>query len=208
MGRLSTIFLKGLVAILPVFVTVYLVVWLARTAENVLGGILRFILPADWYIPGLGLLLGVGLIFAVGILLQAYLIQRLFQFGEALLQRVPVINTIYTAVQDLVGFVSRSRHQQASRVVLVHLEFGGLPARVMGFVTREEWHDLPENVGADHEVAVYLPMSYQIGGYTLIVPRDRLESVDMGVDEAMRFALTAGMSTQALRGASQHKSAE
>jgi hypothetical protein len=45
------------------------VVWIARTAENVLGGIIRFILPESWYIPGIGLLLGIGLIFAVGVLL-------------------------------------------------------------------------------------------------------------------------------------------
>ncbi|MDN3516687.1 DUF502 domain-containing protein [Aquisalimonas lutea] len=204
MRHLSSIFLKGLAAILPVFVTVYLVVWIARTAENVLGGIIRFILPESWYIPGIGLLLGIGLIFAVGVLLQAYLIRRLFDVGEALVHRIPLINTVYSAVQDLMDFISRSNRQQASQVVLVRVHLGEVSGRLMGFVTREEWAGLPDNMADDGEVAVYMPMSYQIGGYTLILPRSHLEPVDMGIDEGMRFALTAGMSTQANRGASQH----
>ncbi len=208
MRHVSGIFLKGLAAILPVFVTVYLIVWIARTAENVLGGIIRFILPESLYVPGIGLLLGVGLVFAVGVLLQAYLIRRLFGWGEALVQRIPLIKTIYSAVQDLMGFIARGNQQQASQVVLVRVSLGDTSARLMGLVTREDWDGLPDAMGGDDEVAVYLPMSYQVGGYTLILQRKHLEPVDMGIDEAMRFALTAGMSTQGNRGAMQHTDPE
>ncbi|QIT53793.1 DUF502 domain-containing protein [Aquisalimonas sp. 2447] len=208
MRHISGIFLKGLAAILPVFVTVYLIVWIARTAENVLGGIIRFILPESWYVPGIGLLLGIALIFCVGVLLQAYLIRRLFEWSEGLVQRIPLIKTVYSAVQDLMAFVSGGNQRQASQVVLVRVSLGDTSARLMGLVTRQDWDGLPGNMADEDEVAVYMPMSYQVGGYTLILPRKHLEPVDMGIDEAMRFALTAGMSTQANRGASQHKAAE
>ncbi|MFV8836309.1 DUF502 domain-containing protein [Aquisalimonas sp.] len=208
MRRMSKVFLKGLAAVLPVFVTVYLVVWLARTAEDVLGGILTVLLPESWYVPGLGLMLGVALVFVVGVLLQAYLIRRLFGLGEGLLQRVPLVKTVYSAVQDVMAFVSRDGGSQESQVVLVRLPLGETEAKLLGFVTREAWEGLPENMGDRETVAVYLPMSYQIGGYTLILPRKHLEPVDMGMDEAMRFAVTAGMSTQGGGGASQHKQAE
>ena len=208
MRQISGIFLKGLAAILPVFVTLYLIIWIARTAENVLGGIIRFILPDSWYVPGLGLLLGVALIFCLGILLQAYLIRQLFVWSESLVQRIPLIKTVYSAVQDLMAFISGSNQRQASQVVLVRVSLGDTSARLMGLVTRQDWDGLPGNMGGEDEVAVYMPMSYQVGGYTLILPRKHLEPVDMGIDEAMRFALTAGMSTQANRGAAQHKSPE
>ena len=64
-----------------------------------------------------------------------------------------------------------------------------------GFVTRRDFSALPPNLGDEHTIAVYLPMSYQVGGYTLMLPRDAVEPLDMSVDEAMRYALTAGMST-------------
>ncbi|SEO88598.1 DUF502 domain-containing protein [Aquisalimonas asiatica] len=208
MRQVSSVFLKGLAAVLPVFVTVYLVIWLAGTAEDVLGGVLNLILPESWYVPGLGLLLGVVLVFLVGFLLQAYLIRRLFGLGERLLQRIPLVKTVYSALQDIMAFVSRDGSREASQVVLVRLPLGDTRARVLGFVTREAWEGLPENMGGEDEVAVYLPMSYQIGGYTLILQRKHLEPVEMGMDEAMRFAVTAGMSTQGGGGASQHKQAE
>ncbi|WP_290652328.1 DUF502 domain-containing protein [Aquisalimonas sp.] len=208
MRHLSGIFLKGLAAVLPVFVTIYLIIWIARTAENVLGGIIGFLLPQSWYMPGLGVLLGIGLVFAVGVLLQAYLIRRLFQIAETIVHRIPLIKTVYSAVQDLMAFISRGNQQQASQVVMVRLPFGETSARLLGFVTRQDWAGLPENMGGSDQVAVYMPMSYQVGGYTLILPRAQLEPVELGIDEAMRFALTAGMSTQATRGASQHKATE
>jgi uncharacterized membrane protein len=60
-------------------------------------------------------------------------------------------------------------------------------------VSRADFEGLPEGVGHKGEVAVYLPMSYQIGGYTLLVPRELLIPVRMSREEAMKFILTAGL---------------
>jgi uncharacterized membrane protein len=65
--------------------------------------------------------------------------------------------------------------------------------RAMGFVTRSEFDDLPAGVGRKGEIAVYLPMSYQIGGYTLFLPREQAEPVEMSREAAMKFILTAGL---------------
>jgi uncharacterized membrane protein len=68
--------------------------------------------------------------------------------------------------------------------------------RLVGFVTRENTTELPHaRDTGDEIVGVYLPMSYQIGGYTLFVPRSAIERMDMSVEDAMRFVLTAGMSS-------------
>ena len=74
------------------------------------------------------------------------------------------------------------------------VEIGETGIECMGFITRDDFRDLPPGVGSEDRVAVYLPMSYQIGGHTVMVPRCRVRVVDMALDQAMRFALTAGMS--------------
>jgi uncharacterized membrane protein len=70
------------------------------------------------------------------------------------------------------------------------VDFG--PGRVIGFVTQEN-AKLP-GIGTDTSlVAVYLPMSYQIGGYTLYLPRDRIQPTELSVEAAMRIVLTGGL---------------
>jgi uncharacterized membrane protein len=67
--------------------------------------------------------------------------------------------------------------------------------RLLGFVTRDELPELEAQAGGIDLVAVYLPMSYGIGGYTVYLPKDQCEPLDMPVETAMRMALTAGMSS-------------
>jgi uncharacterized membrane protein len=70
---------------------------------------------------------------------------------------------------------------------------------LIGFVTREDFTTLPAGLGGADVIAVYLPMSYQVGGYTVLLPRRLVEPVDMSVEDALRFAVTAGMSQVAAR---------
>jgi uncharacterized membrane protein len=91
------------------------------------------------------------------------------------------------------GFFGGSDKGKFNKVVMVSL--GGTGARILGLVTREDFGSLPAGIGGDDRVAVYLPMSYQVGGFTAIVPRSAIEQVEMSMEEAMRFAVTAGMST-------------
>jgi uncharacterized membrane protein len=64
---------------------------------------------------------------------------------------------------------------------------------MMGLVTRSDFKGLPDGVGTDAHVAVYIPMSYQIGGHTIITPKSRIRPVEASIEEAMRFILTAGI---------------
>ena len=76
------------------------------------------------------------------------------------------------------------------------MDIGSPPIRLIGFVTREDLSGLPKALGEDDRVAVYLPLSYQIGGYMLFMPRSALIPIDMSLEDAMRFSITAGMSTK------------
>ena len=189
MSRLGRILLKGLLAILPIGLTIYLVYWLGVTTEGLLSGPLKLLLPAQFYRPGMGLVAGFLLLFVVGLLVNAYVVRRSLQFGESLLLRVPVVKTVYSALRDLTNLVGpAARKRELERVVMVR--FG--PGRVIGLVTQEN-ASVRGLAAGDGLVAVYLPMSYQIGGYTVYLPRDQIEATDLSVEEAMRIVLTGGL---------------
>jgi uncharacterized membrane protein len=78
---------------------------------------------------------------------------------------------------------------------VVSVTLPGTQMRLLGFVTRRDFAGLPEGVGRPAEIAVYLPMSYQIGGYMLMLPREQAVPVEMSREEAMKFVLTAGLKT-------------
>lgn len=188
----SKIFFTGLAAILPIVVTVSLLWWLGSSAERMLGKLFRLFIPDAWYLPGMGLLLGVALTFLAGLLAHAILFRRVFLWWDSLFNRIPLVKTVYGAAQDFMQFVSREDSAQFNRVVLV--EFDAPKAKLIGFVTRENFEGLPQALGEDGQVAVYFPMSYQIGGYTLFLPKSRLKPLDISMEDAMRFVVTAGLS--------------
>ena len=189
MNIVTRTFIKGLVALLPITVTAYVLYWLATTAEGVVGAVL----PDALYVPGMGLVVGIALVFVAGVLMNTWFALRFVAQGERLLKHVPLVKTLYGSVRDLMGlFGGSDRAAHMDQVVLVAFEDGA--SWLLGFVTREDLTVLGPRV-ADR-VAVYLPMSYQIGGFTLFVERTRLEPIDMSVEDAMRFAVTAGVSRE------------
>lgn len=193
--RLGKIMFQGLVAMLPAVLTLYILFWLVRSAETVLGGILEVLLPEGWYIPGMGLLTGLVVIFLFGLALNAFLVRRLLDLSESLMNHIPVVKTLYGSLKDFVGFFATKRETQFNQVVTVDLNFGGTPMRMIGFVTRSDFSDLPQGIGEEGEIAVYLPLSYQIGGYTVIVPRTVVKPVNISTHRAMGFVVTGGMTT-------------
>jgi uncharacterized membrane protein len=182
--------LKGLVAILPIGLTLYLVYWLAVTAEHVFSGVIRLLLPERAYWPGLGLLTGLLVLYLVGLAVNAYVVRRALRVSDDLFARIPVVKTVYVAIRDFMRFFpSAGRGSDLKRVVLV--PFG--PGKALGFVTAESGAALGLEGGAGDTVAIYLPMSYMIGGYTVFLPRHMLEPTSLSVEAAMRIALMGGV---------------
>jgi uncharacterized membrane protein len=188
---ISTILITGLITVLPIVLTIYLLYWMAVTSEEVMGAALRFVLPKVVYFPGLGTIAGLIVIFLVGLLMKALLVRQVFSIGESILYRLPIIKSVYRAIRDFFDFFSPKK-ESFGRVVIVRL--GNMEA--IGFVTQEDRQKLPEAFRDRDSELVYLPMSYMIGGYTLLVPRADLLPCKMSMDEAMRFVLTAGITGQ------------
>jgi len=194
MNALGKLFLKGLAVVIPAALTLAILWWLARGAERLLGGLLAEFLPAGWYIPGMGLLAAVAITILVGLLTHVILFQRLFAVGEAILNRLPLVKSIYSAIKDFMAYFSPDSKEAMRKVVLVKPP--GQTFQLIGFITREDFSRLPVELSVDDPVAVYLPFSYQIGGYTLFLPRSCLEPVDMSFEEAMKLVLTGAVSRE------------
>ena len=192
MKTLRRVFLGGLVAVLPLAATAYIVYWIGSTAEVFFGWLFKAIFPDRYYVAGLGVVLGVVLIFAVGVLIHLWLVRRLMAWGNGVLNRIPLVKTVYGSVRDLLSHFGGSHEQAGNQVGMVSLGEDG--TRVLGVVTRTQFDDLPDGIGGGDDVAVYVPMSYQVGGFMVVVPRSRVMPIDVPFEEAMRLALTACMS--------------
>ena len=90
MKSLSKIFLAGMAATVPIAITIYILYWLGTSAEHFFGGMLKFIMPAAVYRPGMGVAIGVGVIFLVGLFMRAWIVRKVFSWAEGLLSRVPI----------------------------------------------------------------------------------------------------------------------
>ena len=183
--------LEGLATLLPLVLTIWLLWWLGSLAEDTIGWVLEHFLLHDHYVFGMGVVAGLVSVFLVGVLMRALVVRNLTDWVEGRLARIPFVKSIYGSLRDVVGFMFKTGATQEGIEEVVEFDVPGTDFSVLGFVTRR---NLPE-LGDDDRVAVYLPMSYQIGGYTLLVPREHLRKTDLSVDEGLKFALTAGLAS-------------
>jgi len=194
MNALGKLFLKGLAVVIPIALTLAILWWMATGAEQLMGAVLKFTLPSGWYVPGMGLVSGLALITLIGLLSHVLIFQKLFNLGDAIFHRLPLVKTIYTAIKDFIGYLNPDKESEMNKVVMVQLP--GQSFQLIGFVTREQFDDLPFTPTAEDPVAVYMPMSYQIGGYTLFLPRSCLTPLDMPFEDAMRLVVTGAVTKQ------------
>ena len=192
-GRVvSSVFFRGLVVILPITLTIALVWWLAAGTEEWLGGLIRELFPGWRYWPGLGIALGIAIVFIAGILVHDPITRWVLGRLDALMQRIPVVKSIYLAIRDIAGYMSQDGKKGFKQVVVVRVQ----DMRLIGFVTTEGLPGMPEPDAADPIVGVYLPMSYGIGGYTVYLPKSQVEPLDMSLEDAMRLTLIGGVSEE------------
>lgn len=186
---------KGSMVVLPLLVTVWLL-WSALMWLNGLGLSLLASLHIPSLFPGMGLLLMLLALLLVGLLFQFNPVSWLYQYVEDALLRFPLVKTLYGAVKDFAAMFDQEK-QHNQQVVLVDMPGD---AQLLGFITASKIPPAVQSAAGENDlIAVYLPMSYMVGGYTLFVPRARLTILDWSFEDAMRFALTAGVSQSQAR---------
>lgn len=192
MKRLSQYFFRGLITFLPVVLTIYLLFLFVSWIEGRAMALVRPVL-GEFYLPGLGIALGAGAILALGFLVSQPISARLLSWVELPFTNLPVVKSIYSSLKNFADYFA-PHDKPAQQVVL--LSMPGHELAIVGLITRQSLKGLPRGLGdLDDRVAVYLPMGYMIGGYTVFVPRRWTTPINMSVEEAMRSALIAFMAS-------------
>lgn len=184
MKKILTDFFHGLVYIVPIAVTVYVVVSMVRLADSLFPGI-----AIVDRIPGLGLVLVLVIITLVGWLGGKVLTPSMVSLFEQTMSRIPFIKLVYTSVRDLMkAFVGEKR--KFDRPVVVALDAAGLNNR-LGFVTQDDLSAL----GLGGMVAVYAPYPYSVMGDLIVVPASQVRPLE-GVNSAelMKLIVSGGVS--------------
>lgn len=188
MGLINKLFFKGFIVVMPITLTFYLLFVISVKAESLFGGIFKKIVGESLYIPGFGIALTIIFILTIGVLVNNYLTGKVIKFLVAQIEKMPLIKAIYGPLRDLMSLFGNSSNTKMQKVVLVNFEKMGF--KTLGLVTREEFSDFGDTSLNNADIAVYIPMGYMIGGFTVVVKRSELESIDMPVERALKLAVT------------------
>lgn len=182
-------FLKGLFALLPLFISIYIILWIFDAAESVTSRVLLIFWPNFLYVPGMGAIVGMIFIYFFGVMIEHPLTQKVFSIVEGPFRILPVVRTVYNAIKDFTQYFTPSDKKKEQQVVIVRMPDS--PIEMVGLMTRENMNGMPEGFTKEDRVAVYFPMSYQLGGFTVFIPREWVKPSNMSVEVAIRSALTA-----------------
>ena len=194
-SKLRTYFLTGLVVFAPISITVYLI-W---AAIDGIDDLVRRILPPAYNpetylpfsIPGLGVVIAIVFLTMLGALAANFLGRSLIGLGERVVNRMPIVRGIYTTLKQIIETVTARNARTFREVVLVEYPRPGLWA--IAFVASPTKGEVGEKVAPD-SVSVFLPTTPNpTSGFLLFVPRKDCVFLDMGVEEAVKYVISAGL---------------
>ncbi len=179
----------GLIAVVPLLVTVFVLVWLAQLIEGLMAPLLSWVLGQS--VPGLGFVSALVVVVTVGTIATTVVGSRILSLGERLLTRIPLFKDIYVPVKQLVAAFSPQNESGFKQVVLAtHPKAGNL---CLGFLTRE--FEMPDSAGqAVSWAAVYVPTNHLWLGDVYCFLRKDLLFPELTVEEGIRIVLTGGTS--------------
>lgn len=183
--------IKGLLVVVPIALSVFIVVWTVSTVDswlninNILG--VNPITGSNRNIPGLGLGLVITIILLAGIFVTYFVTEPMYNWFQRTLNRLPLLNFIFSSIKDLTeAFVGDEK--KFNNPVLVEVE-GGM--KRIGFLTQNDLSklDLP------NDVIVYFPFSYSFAGQVYVVSKDKIKPLNISAAEAMKLVVSGGVST-------------
>ncbi len=192
MRKQLRIFLSGLLIIIPLGVTVFIVYRIGSLIDLTGRVILRKLtLNPDYMFSGLGAIFLLVSIYLLGLLTRLWFFQTGYRKFEAILTRLPGIKTIYESVRDLMKLFGGDSGKMGR---VVQYTQPGTDITMLGILTNENPVDISE-VSGEKKVAVYLPYAYMIGGPTVYVSPDNVKDVCMTVEQALKIAAIANVTS-------------
>lgn len=189
-ARFLRYFFQGLLILAPIGITAFTIYWAFITIDNLIP---TSLIPEDMMVlkylryKGVGFVLVLVLIILVGYLSSSFIVGRIFDLFDHLLERTPFIKYIYTSVKDVFdAFVGEKKKFDHPVLVQVY----GLDVWEMGFITQND----VSHLGLEGYMAVYVPHAYAITGKVFMVPKERVKPLEhISAGEAMKFAVSGGV---------------
>ena len=190
--RLRTYFLTGLVVAAPIAITISVAFWFIQSVDSWFSPFIPNSLKDSTYsLPGLGVLASFVILTGLGALTANIFGKTILQFGENLLDRVPVIRNIYSALKQIFETVATQSNQNFKGVVL--FEYPRKDIWALGFVTTDAKGEIAEKKG-DNLLCIFAPTTPNpTSGYLLFVPKEDTIKMDMTVEEAAKLIISAGI---------------
>ena len=188
--------ITGVLIWIPLVITIWVLSLVVTTMDHTLLLLPESWRPASWIgvnIPGFGVLLTLVVIFLTGMFAANILGQRMVQFWESALARIPVVKTIYTSVKQVSDTLFSSKGEAFRKAVLVRFPQNG--SWTVGFLTGAPGPELARRLQGEH-ISVFVPTTPNpTSGYMLIVPKADTMELDMSVDEALKYVISMGVAT-------------
>ena len=191
MKKLTLFFFRGLLTVLPLGLTLYIIFILITVSEKYASLLIQPLL-GHLYFPGIGLLIAIAFIIILGFLISQPFLYKIFGLLELPFTNLPVVNSVYNSIKSFAEYFSDDKKTKSNQVVVVTMP--GTEIKLIGLVTRENLVGIiPEENEESLEsmISVYIPMSYMVGGYTIFVHEKSIKRIDMSVEEAMKNSLLA-----------------
>ena len=192
--KLRSIFLTGLAVAVPLGLTIYILSFLVRMMDNLLNFIPEPYQPGTLLginIPGLGIIVTLAIIFICGLITQSYIGTKLVNFGESLLDKIPVVRSIYQATKQIFENLFINNNQSFKKVVLVEFPRKGVYS--LGFVTGITGKEFSNKIG-EEAIHVFIPKTPNpTAGYFIMVRDDELIELDMTVEAAFTLIISGGI---------------
>lgn len=194
MSSLRKWLFAGLLVVLPVAITVWVLQWILGTLDQTL-----LILPGAWqpdrllgiHIPGFGVLLALVILLVVGAITSNFLGRRLLAWSESLFTRIPVVRSIYSGVKQVSDTLFSENGNAFRTAVLVQWPREGV--WTIGFVTGSPGGDVPNHLQGEY-LSVYVPTTPNpTGGYFVMLRKSECIELRMSVDEALRYVISMGV---------------
>ncbi len=194
MSSLRKWFFAGLLVVLPLAITVWVLQWILGTLDQTL-----LILPAGWqpdrligvHIPGLGVLLALAILLVVGGVTSNFIGRRLLSWSDNVLNRIPVVRSIYSGVKQVSDTLFSENGNAFRTAVLIEWPRPGV--WTIGFVTGSPGCDVPNHLPGEY-LSVYVPTTPNpTGGYFVMLRKSDCIELRMSVDEALSYVISMGV---------------
>ena len=187
--RIRNYFITGVLVLIPIIITIYLTLFLIKISSKILPKELNPDHYLPYNIPGLEILISLSLITFIGWLSLTFIGKKFINFFEHVLNRIPILRTIYSSAEQLIENFSQNKKSKKS-VVLVQYPREGIWA--VGFATKENTGRIKSAIG-EETISVFVPTTPNpTSGFLLMFPKKDVIFLDLDFEEASKFIVSAG----------------